>query len=83
MSYISCPCNAGLTCISKSTRHVVTRAKEHLNLGSSVKSKIKEHIIECSSCNKKDTDSLMNHFGVIKKCVSDYDCKIHALENSN
>ena len=37
----SCPCDAGLTDIDKSTRHVVTRAKEHLNLGSSVKSKIK------------------------------------------
>ena len=26
----SCPCDAGLTYISKSTRHVVTRAKEHI-----------------------------------------------------
>ena len=30
-------CDASLTYISKSTCHVVTRAKEHLNLGSSVK----------------------------------------------
>ena len=37
-------CDAGLTYIGKSTRHVVTRAKEHLNLGSLIKSKIKEHI---------------------------------------
>ena len=49
----SCPCDAGLTYIGKSTRHVVTRAKEHLNLGSSVKSKMKDHIIECNLCNKK------------------------------
>ena len=35
----SCPCDVGLTYIGKSTRHVVTRAKEHLNLGSSVKAK--------------------------------------------
>ena len=73
----SCPCNAGLIYIGKSIHHVLKRAKEHLNLGSSVKSKIKEHIIECNFCNKKDTDSLMYHFVVIKKCSSDYDCKIH------
>ena len=80
----SCPSDAGLTYIYKSTRHVVTRAnkkqaskKKHLNLGSLLKSKIKEPIIECNFCNKKDTDSLMHHFVVIKKCSSDYDRKIH------
>ena len=65
------------TYIGKSTRHVVTRAKEHLNLGSSVKSKMKEHISECNLCNKNDTDSSIHRFIVIKKCSSDYDCKIH------
>ena len=73
----SCPCDAGLTYIGKSTRHVITRAKEHLNLGSSVKSKIKDHIIECNLCNKKDMDGLIHRFSIIKKCSSDYDCKIH------
>ena len=46
-------------------------------LSSSVKSKIKNHIIECNLCNKKDMDSLIHRFSVIKKCSSDYDCKIH------
>ena len=73
----SCPYDVGLTYIGKSTCHVVTREKEHINLGSSVKSKIKERIIECNFCNKKDTDSLMYDFVVIKKCLSDYDCTIH------
>ena len=70
----SCPCDASLTYIGKSTRHVVTRAKEHLNLGSSVKSKIKEHIIEYNLYNKKDLDSLIHRFSIVKKCSSDY-CK--------
>ena len=52
-------------------------AKEHLNVDSSVKSRIKEHILECNLCNKKDMDSLMHHFVVIKKCSSDYECKIY------
>ena len=39
----SCPCDAGLTYIGKSTRHVITSAKEHLNLGFSVKSEIKDY----------------------------------------
>ena len=79
----SCPCDAGLTYIGKSTRHALKRAKEHLNLGSSVKSKIKHLIIECNLCNKKDMDSLINRFSLIHrfsvlvKCSSDYDCKIH------
>ena len=73
----SCPCDAGLTYIRKSTCHVVTRAKEHLNLGSSIKSKIKEHISECNLCNKKDTDSLTRRFIVIKKCSSDNNCRIY------
>ena len=72
-----CPCDAGLTYVCKSTHHVATRAKEHLNLGSSVKSKIKEHIIECNLCSKKDMDSLIHCFNFIKKCSSDYCCKIH------
>ena len=56
---------------------MVTRAKEHLNLGSSVQSKIKEHINQCNLCNKKDMDSLIHRCIVIKKCLSNYDCKIH------
>ena len=44
----SCPCDVCLTYISKSTRHLLTRAKEYLNLSSLVKSKIKEHISECN-----------------------------------
>ena len=66
--HFSCPYDGGLTYIGKSTRHVVTRAKEHLKLGSSVKSKIKEHIIECNLCNKKNMDSLIHRFIIIKKC---------------
>ena len=73
----SCPWDAGLTYIGKSTCHLLTRTKEHLNLGSSVKSKIKEHISEYILCNKKDTDSLRHRFRVIKKCSTDYDYKIH------
>ena len=73
----SCLCDVCLTYISKSTHHLLTRAKEYLNLGSLVKSKIKEHISECNLCNKKDTDSLIHPFIVIRKCSSDYNCKIH------
>ena len=40
---------------------------------------MKEHASECNSCNNKDTDSLINYFAVIKKCLSDYDCKIHEV----
>ena len=52
------------------SHHVETKAKEHINFGSSVKIKIKEGIIECHSC-------IMNRFAVVAKCLSDHDCKIH------
>ena len=79
MSFIAFRARAmrSLTYIGKSTRHVVITTKKNLNLGSLVKSKIKKHIIERNSCNKKVTDNLMNHFVVVKKCLSNYDCKIH------
>ena len=80
------PCHTiCLTYISKSlistlvsqTRHVIIRANEHLNLSSLVKSKIKEHFIVCNSCNKKEADSLVNDFAIIKKCLYDNNSKIH------
>ena len=51
--HFSCPCDTGLTYIGKSTHHVVTIAKEHLNLGS---------LIE-----RKKNNILLNAIYVIKK----------------
>ena len=57
----------------------ITRIKENLNFDFSVKSKIKKMLLNAIFFNKKDTNNLMNHFVVIKKRSSDYDCKIHEV----
>ena len=58
-----------------SSRHLSTRAKEHLNLADSQKSAIKDHLLySCDICsNNLDMDS----FTILKKCNSEYETKIH------
>ena len=44
----TCLCNANLTYIGMSTRHMSTRAREHLDFNSQVSSAIKNHIMSCN-----------------------------------
>ena len=70
----SCACDAHLSYIGMSSRHLSTRAKEHLNLADKRKSAIKDHLYSCDICsNNLDMDS----FTVLKKCNSEYETKIH------
>ena len=38
--------------LNTSTRHLITRAHEHLNLNSIAKTAVKDHINSCSDCTK-------------------------------
>ena len=70
----SCACDVHLSYFSMSSRHLSTRAKEHLNLADSRKSAIKDHLYSCDICsNNLDMDS----FTILKKCNSEYKTKIH------
>ena len=72
--HFSCACDAHLSYIGMSSRHLSTRAKEHLNLADSRKSAIKDHLYSCDICsNNLDMDS----FTILKKCNSEYETKIH------
>ena len=44
----TCSCDTNLTYIGMSSRHLITRVKEHLNLADSRKSAIKDHILSFS-----------------------------------
>ena len=59
-----------------SSRHLGTRAREHLNLADiNAKSAIKNHLYDCDKCSsiKHSVES----FKILKKCVTDeYDTKI-------
>ena len=72
----SCPREADLIYIGKSTRHLVTRVKEHWALNSTTrKNAVEEHILDCNSCVK--TDDILKPFSVLRKCTSVYDTKNH------
>ena len=71
----TCSCDANLTYIGMSTRHLSTRAKEHLDFNSQVSSAIKNHIMCCNVCSSVKLN--LNSFKIIKKCKSEFHTKIH------
>ena len=63
------------TYIGMSTRHLVTRAREHLQLNSnSAKSAISQHISSCQTCQNSNLD--VSSFKVIRNCHNEYETKI-------
>ena len=71
----TCSCDANLTYIGMSTRHLSIRAKEHLDFNSQVSSAIKNHIMCCNVCSSVKLN--LNSFKIIKKCKSEFHTKIH------
>ena len=69
-----CPCDTAISYIGYTTRHLITRAHEHLNLNSIAKSAVKDHTYSCSHCSK--TDLSVSNFEVIKKCNTGFEAKI-------
>jgi len=70
----TCSCDMNLTYFGKCSRHLSTRANEHLDLTGAKKSAIKQHLLSCSICAEK---SNLNSFVILKKCTSDFQAKIH------
>ena len=56
------PCDTSLTYLGMSSRHLVTRAKEYLDLNQSRKSAVKDHILDCGKCSKS-SHSLCSNVG--------------------
>ena len=69
-----CPCDADISYIGMTSRHLTTRVSEHLKLGSSTQSAIKNHILDCRICS--NSAHLINSFKILKKCRSEFDTKI-------
>ena len=70
-----CSCDKNLTYIGISSRHLITRVKEHLNLADSRRSAIKDHILSCPTCSNLQYN--IGSFTILRKCYSDYEAKIH------
>ena len=59
----SCTCDTAISYIGYTTRHLITRAHEHLNLNSIAKIAVKDHIYSCLHCSKIDLS--VSNFKVI------------------
>ena len=71
----TCSRDVNTTYIGMSTRHLVTRAREHLQLNSnSAKSAISQHISSCQTCQNSNLD--VSSFKVIRNCHNEYEAKI-------
>ena len=60
--------------IGKSKRHLVTRAKEHVNPKESNQSEVKKHIFGCDQCKKSKLS--LESFSIKKQCKDDYSARI-------
>ena len=70
-----CPCDTDLTYLGMSSRHLVTRAKEHLDLNQSRKSAIKDHILDCVECS--NSSHSLASFKILPNCKYEYDTKVY------
>ena len=71
----SCSCDTNKTYIGMSSRHLITRVREHLNFKSLQDSAIKDHILSCGKCSNNRFNE--NNFVIIRKCKSEFCSKIH------
>ena len=69
-------CDTGKTFAGMSNSHLVTRARKHLNLNNNRTGAIKNHLQQYEFCSKTEIN-LDSSFTVLKKCLSEYDAKIH------
>ena len=73
----SCSCDTNKTYIGMSSRHLITRVREHLNFKSLQDSAVKDHILSCEKCSNNRSDE--NNFVIIRKCKSEFCSKKHKI----
>ena len=66
-------CDSNVTYLGKTKRHLMMRCLEHLDIESSKKSEIKEHLKSCNLCR----NSSCENFEILRKCKSDRESKIY------
>ena len=74
----TCSCDANLSYVGRSTRHLGVRAREDLNLTDQHKnSAIKDHLMFCGVCCERCKAQLSaDDFKILKKCRLKFDTKI-------
>ena len=74
LSCFTCQYETALSYIGCTARHLVTRAREHLNFNSAAESAIKDHVYSCFKCIQ--THFSVHDFTVLKNCLTEYEAKI-------
>ena len=71
----TCLCDTNLTCIGKTKRHLITRAREHLSLGNIfTNSEVKTHLESCHRCQEATPETC---FRILKSCGTDFQARVH------
>ena len=65
-------CDANLTYIGKTERHLCVRCLEHVDIEDKTPSAIKDHIFTCETCRSASIDN----FEILQKCKTDWHVKI-------
>ena len=68
----NCSCDADLSYIGMTTRHLSVRVREHLH--SKVRSAVGKHIDNCHVCKQKPVD--VKDFKIMRACSIEYNTKI-------
>ena len=71
----ACSCDMNLTFYEMSTRHSITRVREHLEFNSIQRSAIKDHILSCGICG--DVQRGLKSYIATKICQSKFHTKRH------
>ena len=70
----TCQRDAAQFYIGKTTRYLIERAGEHLDLSASPPSAISSHIADCKEC--RDAQPSVNNFEIVKSCRSKVECEV-------
>ena len=74
----TCQVDPDTAYIGKTKRHLGVRCQEHLNIRTSLKSAVGEHIVTCDPCRSQLENGQLTHrnFEILKKGSSDYEIQI-------
>ena len=64
-----------MTYIGMSSKHLITRVREHLNFNSIQESAVKNYVLSCDFCSNVKFD--LNNFSLLRKYKSKFHTRIH------
>ena len=67
-----------MTYIGVSSRHLITRVREHLNFKSIQESAVKNHILSCDFCLSVKFG--LNNFSILRKCKSEFHTTVEYMK---